>query len=205
MIKSKAFRRIYFNPSEKRTLVLNNSYMPIDVITWKESVSHWFCDKAIILDSYDEIVKSGFDNNGNQFEMFIPSVILMKDVKVKSKHFVKILPLTKSNILARDGYRCCFSHCRKKLTLEEATIEHVYPKSRGGLNDWANLRSACWNCNNKKGDKTLEEMNWKVTPVSVPVLNKSAPRNILSKIGGVISHDSWKKYITWEIEDEHIK
>ena len=38
------------------------------------------------------------------------------------------------------------------------TIDHVIPISRGGTNDIENLRPACYDCNMRKGSKTLEEL-----------------------------------------------
>jgi 5-methylcytosine-specific restriction endonuclease McrA len=35
------------------------------------------------------------------------------------------------------------------------TIDHVVPKSRGGLNAWSNMAGACWLCNNEKKSVTL--------------------------------------------------
>jgi HNH endonuclease len=49
-------------------------------------------------------------------------------------------------IFRRDGYRCmaCGSH-------HDLTIDHVWPVSRGGLNDASNLRTLCRSCNSRKG------------------------------------------------------
>lgn len=35
----------------------------------------------------------------------------------------------------------------------EVTIEHMIPGSLGGSNKQANLKLACWSCNNKRGNK----------------------------------------------------
>lgn len=39
----------------------------------------------------------------------------------------------------------------------QTTIDHLVPKSKGGLNKTPNLVIACNSCNNKKKDLTLEE------------------------------------------------
>ncbi len=39
----------------------------------------------------------------------------------------------------------------------KTTIDHLVPKSKGGLNKTPNLVIACFNCNQKKQNLTLEE------------------------------------------------
>jgi 5-methylcytosine-specific restriction endonuclease McrA len=65
----------------------------------------------------------------------------------------KKVVLTRKNILRRDAYKCAYCG-RSDLPL---TIDHVLPKSRGGNDSWENLVCACTLCNNRKGDRTLEE------------------------------------------------
>ena len=44
-----------------------------------------------------------------------------------------------------------------------AVIDHVMPGSLGGAwLDEANLVTACWPCNERKGDLTLEQLQWQV-------------------------------------------
>lgn len=60
-------------------------------------------------------------------------------------------------ILERDEWECqyCFADLR------ECTphLDHVFPKSRGGWDDAANVVAACAPCNLKKHDRTPEEWN----------------------------------------------
>jgi len=50
------------------------------------------------------------------------------------------------------GNRC--QNCYKTFPDSDLTIEHVEPKSRGGLNNAANFLITCARCNKKKGDTT---------------------------------------------------
>lgn len=50
-----------------------------------------------------------------------------------------------------------------------ASVDHIEPGSFGG--DWRdpeNLATACWPCNARKGDLTLERLDWELLPVPVP-------------------------------------
>jgi 5-methylcytosine-specific restriction endonuclease McrA len=79
-----------------------------------------------------------------------PSIIrISKFIRVPYKKVV----LTRKNILRRDGYKCAYCG-RSDIPL---TVDHVFPKARGGEDSWENLITACTICNNKKGDKTPEE------------------------------------------------
>lgn len=44
-------------------------------------------------------------------------------------------------------------YCRKFLTLETSTADHVIPRSKGGKHDLSNVVLACPECNQKKADK----------------------------------------------------
>lgn len=51
-------------------------------------------------------------------------------------------------------------HCTKKLVIADdgtplgnATIEHIWPRTRGGGNDLENIALACAGCNREKGER----------------------------------------------------
>ena len=46
-----------------------------------------------------------------------------------------------------------------------ATLDHVEPWTRGGVNDPDNLVCACWVCNRVKGDLTLRQLGWELKPI----------------------------------------
>lgn len=68
----------------------------------------------------------------------------------------------KLRIWQRDGFRCTycnervfpsFSQQGEKRADYEATLDHIYPKSKGGTDDESNLVTSCNRCNNLLGDK----------------------------------------------------
>jgi 5-methylcytosine-specific restriction endonuclease McrA len=63
--------------------------------------------------------------------------------------------LSRRNIYLRDNYTC--SYCGKKFSTESLNIDHIIPKSRGGITEWGNLTCSCRKCNTKKNDRTPEE------------------------------------------------
>ncbi len=58
----------------------------------------------------------------------------------------------KMAVLYRDNYSCCY--CQTTVTFETVHMDHAFPRSRGGLTTFENLRSSCSSCNLAKSDKT---------------------------------------------------
>ncbi len=77
--------------------------------------------------------------------------------------FDSIKKLKKSNknrwrravLLQRDPY--CY-YCGCELTLDDSTLDHALPLSKGGTTEWYNLVLSCWQCNQDKADKVV--INW---------------------------------------------
>lgn len=57
----------------------------------------------------------------------------------------------RGGVYIRDRHRCAY--CGKKGT----TLDHILPRSRGGMWEWTNIVSACPSCNWFKADRTPEE------------------------------------------------
>jgi 5-methylcytosine-specific restriction endonuclease McrA len=58
---------------------------------------------------------------------------------------------SRAGVLRRDA-RCC-AYCGGPAS----TIDHILPRSRGGRNTWRNTTAACYECNQRKGDRTPVE------------------------------------------------
>ena len=62
---------------------------------------------------------------------------------------------TRKEIFIRDNMSCMY--CGQRLGLDEMTLDHVIPKSRGGKDCYSNLVCCCEDCNLVKSDKTPDE------------------------------------------------
>ena len=135
-----------------RTLVLNAGYEPLAVVSFKRALILVLNQKATVLAGSDEITVHSA--NG---EYQLPSVILLsRYVRIPGS---RVIPVSRRGVLRRDGHRCAY--CNRAAN----TIDHVQPKSRGGKDTWENLVACCLRCNNKKSDKTLEELGWNLKTV----------------------------------------
>ena len=136
-----------------RTLVLNAGYEPLAVVSFKRALVLVMGGKAVIVENDDG---NPVLSASGQWER--PSVILLQRyVRIPSG---RAIPVSRRGVLRRDNQRC--GYCSSSAT----TIDHVMPRSRGGMDSWENLVACCLRCNNTKGDRTPAEMGWslRVTP-----------------------------------------
>jgi hypothetical protein len=56
-------------------------------------------------------------------------------------------------VLARDSFTC--QYCGRKAPDVILQIDHIFPKSKGGLNNIKNFKTACADCNMGKSDFLL--------------------------------------------------
>ncbi len=169
------------------TLLLNASYEPLRIISWKKALTLLFAGKVEVIEEYDQQV------HAITFAIKLPSIIrLLKYVRVKNLNRVKF---SRANIYARDDYTC--QYCGKKFPSEDLTFDHVVPVAMGGQKRWDNIVAACFRCNHKKGGRTPElagmrlirqpsEPHW-LPAFHVTFRLKSPP-------------DSWRDYLYWNIE-----
>lgn len=78
---------------------------------------------------------------------------------------------SKSGVLSRDKRLC--GYCRKTAT----TVDHITPASKGGANSWLNTVACCYDCNQRKGNKTPAQagMRLLVTP-GIPTWGQAVRR-----------------------------
>jgi 5-methylcytosine-specific restriction endonuclease McrA len=124
-----------------KVLVLNASYEPLNITSWRRAVVLLIKGKAEQLEHNGKFIYADFP---------LPSVIRLR-------HYVRVpyteISLTRKNLLHRDNHSCqyCGYHGN------ELTLDHVIPRSRGGADSWENIVVACMRCNVKKGSRTPKE------------------------------------------------
>ncbi len=170
-------RYIVFKIIMAKVLVLNASYEPLNITSWRRAVVLLLKGKAEQIEHNGKFIYTNFP---------LPSVIrLLYYVRVPYKE----IPLTRRNILERDRNAC--QYCNYKG--DNLTLDHVIPRSRGGGDSWENLVTACVRCNVKKGNRTPKEANMEL---------RSPPRKPYSSLYFEIvkhtkgnHHQEWRKYV----------
>ncbi|CAD7697483.1 unnamed protein product [Ostreobium quekettii] len=132
-----------------RCLVLDVSCQPVGVLGWKRAVLLDVMKKAEVLEYHDVCVRSVSMRHP------IPAVVRAQAV-LKHRGRARVA-LNRTTVHLRDDGRCVYCGSRSNLT-----IDHVVPISKGGPKAWGNVVTACMRCNNKKGDRTLKQMGWKL-------------------------------------------
>ena len=110
-----------------RALVLNATDVPLAVLSARRAVVLVLKEKA------DVVVSNGAIFRSEHINMDAPSVVrLRRFVHVSYRHQA---PLTRRGVFARDAFRCQYCGAGAE------HLDHVLPRSRGGLHVWENVRS----------------------------------------------------------------
>jgi len=81
---------------------------------------------------------------------------------LKSRHHYTP-PLNNSTLFARDGYICMY--CGSRFQDRELSRDHIIPLSKGGVDRWSNVITACKRCNNHKAGRTPEQAGMELLAV----------------------------------------
>ena len=161
-------------------LVLNATYEPLCVVPMKRAVVLVLAEKATVVETGSTLVRS------EKTSLPAPSVVrLSRYVRVPYRREV---PMTRRAVLDRDEHQCVYCGVRAD------TIDHVRPRSRGGLHVWTNVVAACARCNHRKGDRLLAELGWHLrTPPQQP------PATVAVVMGWAKREPSWQQYLGPEL------
>jgi 5-methylcytosine-specific restriction endonuclease McrA len=161
----------------RQVLLLNQNYEPLSVCRARRALVLVMANKAEPIECYRAAVRSV------RIALPVPSVLRLN-------HFVRVrrreVPLTKRNIMRRDGGTC--QYCGRRLAV--MTTDHVIPRSMEGGDSWENLVCACSECNARKGSKT---------PAQARMALKRKPKKphyfafAVSVMGDV--PDVWRQYL----------
>ena len=108
--------------------------------------------------SLGEIVaryRGGWRKDGSRSYLETTSIIAVKGTNFDISRYTEVL-LSNKTLFGRDRNVCAY--CGKHFqNYHNLSRDHILPKSKGGTNTWMNVVTACKNCNQKKGNKTLKE------------------------------------------------
>lgn len=154
---------------QRPTLVLNRNWQPVHVATVARSLTMLWNETALVVDPDDFRLYTWTDwaelipRDGEPFirsvkvRFRVPEVLTLK-LHDKPRH--NAVTFSRRNLFKRDHLTC--QYCGVRPGSAELTIDHVNPRSRGGLTTWENCALACVACNARKANRTPEQAGMKL-------------------------------------------
>jgi 5-methylcytosine-specific restriction endonuclease McrA len=141
---------------QNSVVVFSRNYLPLARINIKRAIT-------LLVTGQAESLEFG---NIQYWEVRSPNLILQVPEHIRltmgnPERLWKMPPVNRREVLRRDHHACQYCGSPKKLTLD-----HVIPRSKGGLHTWDNVVAACEKCNSVKGDRLLQEAG--MTPRNKP-------------------------------------
>jgi 5-methylcytosine-specific restriction endonuclease McrA len=173
----------------EQTLVLNASYEPLNIVSWKRALTLLIQGKVEVLAEYDREIHS------ISFTIKLPSVLRLLSY-VKARKRFQHVKFCRANIYARDNHTC--QYCGTRCASEDLTFDHVTPAVKGGGKDWENIVTCCFKCNHRKGGRTPREAGMRL--IRQPKEPKWVPSMLQITIGFRSAPESWRDYLYWNVE-----
>jgi 5-methylcytosine-specific restriction endonuclease McrA len=191
------------------TLVLNRNWQPVGVATVARSLVKVWNETARIVDPVDYRLCTWADwaklrpadgeacIQTRRIRLRVPEVVTL----TKYGHVpASAVTFSRRNVFKRDRFAC--QYCGRQPGSEELTIDHVVPRSQGGVSAWENCVLACVECNKRKADRT--------PPQARMTLRKQPGRPLWKPLYAAHSRsgcrvDSWSKFLSeayWNVELE---
>lgn len=146
-----------------KVLVLNRSYFPVHITSVRRAFSLLYQGIAKAVDqqyrtfdyeSWSALSATVHDETIGLIgrAIRVPRVILLVSYDRVPRRQVRF---SRFNVFARDKNTC--QYCGRRFSRSELNLDHVIPRSQGGLSIWANIVCSCLRCNRVKGGRRPEE------------------------------------------------
>ncbi|MDI1443726.1 HNH endonuclease [Polyangium sp. 6x1] len=156
------------DPLTLPVLALNRHFHPVQVTTARRAFLLLFGGAAHAIDEAGEVhdftswrrlpvreTDDGLPIVGGSLR--VPRVLHLRRYERVRRPTVR---LSRRNVMLRDAHQC--QYCLKRPPVRDLNIDHVVPRSRGGVDSWENLVTACRPCNLRKGRRTPEEASMRL-------------------------------------------
>lgn len=164
-----------------KALVLNATFEPLCVVSMQRAVVLLLDEKAELVHRREQVLRS-------QYRLIpVPSVVrLMHYVRVPRRR--RMTPSRRA-VFLRDDHMCQYCGAMAE------NIDHVIPRSKGGLHVWENVVAACRHCNATKENRTPAEAGLRLRRFP------AQPRSdmLIAAIVGSI-HPHWLDYLVPPLE-----
>jgi 5-methylcytosine-specific restriction endonuclease McrA len=178
-------------------LVLNRVYQPVHVTSVRRAFALLYQGAARAIDeefrlfdfeSWSALSAATHDSIGTvRRRIRIPRVIVLLAYERLPKARVRF---SRFNIYARDENTC--QYCGLRFARAELNLDHVIPRSRGGVTNWENVVCSCVACNLRKGGRTPDEAGMRL--LRAPSRPRWTP--IFRNVARRVRHREWKPFLS---------
>lgn len=160
----------------RSALVLNASFEPLSVVPSRRAACLVLDEKAEVVEHDGTLLRSE--------SLSLPNPLVIRLLYMVKVPYHRRTALSRRAVFARDEHRC--QYCGEFAD----SIDHIMPRSRGGLHAWENVAAACRRCNLDKRDRTPDEAGMRLAK------RPHTPRElawVTVAVGSV--PEAWKPYL----------
>ena len=168
-----------------KVLVLNRSFLPVHITSVRRAFSLLYQGVAHAVDAEYRTFdfESWFDLSASVHDdtvglvnrvVRVTRVILLLAYDRVPRRQVRF---SRFNIYSRDRNTC--QYCGEKFLRSDLNLDHVIPRSQGGLSRWENVVCSCHGCNRRKGGCTPEQAGMRLLRSARPARTPSSSSAIL--------------------------
>jgi len=129
------------------TVVLNNNGGFLSKVSWLRAFHLIQLQRVLPVEYYEITYRSATE------EHHVPSVVILS--RYVPYDYDQPAPFCRENVFLRDQFVC--QYCGRHFPYNRLTLDHVFPRSRGGKLTWENTVACCSNCNLEKENRTPGE------------------------------------------------
>jgi 5-methylcytosine-specific restriction endonuclease McrA len=164
-----------------RVLLLNSDWTPLNFVSCVRAIKLLIKGRAEVINLGDRLSLWNFKLTTTTSSYDVPATLRL----VERVHRKYMPPrFRKTTLFNRDAWQC--QYCGVSLDRSSITIDHVIPRSRGGVTSWRNCVASCERCNIRKGSRTLSETGMKLRKNPV----EPNPMHFWES-GRSVWHDDW--------------
>lgn len=192
---------------DQRALVLNRHWVPIGTTTVRTALCLLYRQSAravhpedYTLHDFDSWTSLRLRDNEPcvrtvSLSIKVPEVVLLTRYTSVPQRRVTF---SRRNIYRRDHYMC--QYCGMKPHIQDLSVDHVVPRSRGGRSTWTNCVLSCLRCNRRKANRTLEEAGLRLIK---PAIEPRWTPCVTVPLGH--RRQSWEHFISQEYWDAELE
>ena len=132
-----------------RALLLDRNYLAISILPLKRAIG------LIVKGKAEPVGEKGIKIKTGSGYFTMPTIVRLL-TNIPYRAYINKTKFSRKNVIIRDNFEC--QYCGKKFSFNSGTIDHIVPRSRGGVSDYSNCVACCKTCNSVKANKSPEEV-----------------------------------------------